>query len=327
MIGVQDQVACRKRLAIKVVKKWRNLVYRNRLRKQREPERILSLFDNDLQIVGGNRCLHVSSKAEIYGTHSSDIFDLLKARPRVLESTQPYPTVDSPHVYSPYSSKVSSPPFTSSIPTSSSSPSKSQLIYESEVSHERSADASLPQPTNPYTPYKSHTYTPHSLITEEKFCNKTEDLSYGHSNRNIGKIKNIVLEGDTGVEGYVKGGKGYGLAYAAPRRPISFVSPLLSSSSLSLLPPQSQTSLLKSQFTSKISTEVRDINDRKIDDIALIRWNENKNEDKNKSSNEYNYEVKDNDRSNKSIQSERKNILALEIINFISEMKNSDHKS
>jgi hypothetical protein len=269
---MQDQTAYRRKLALKAAKKWKNLVYRNRLQKQREPDRMLKLFDQEAYALNDDRSLKDISRDVATGTLSSDILNLLKAQPRVLESTPSYltvgyslhPSYEIPSPSSLYSfSKISN----TSVPIHS----KGEFTFETESANQHSKQF------NSCIPYKCHTDTPYSHISQINFDGKIANLP--QTCRNIGKIDSIE---DIKGERY-KGGKGYGLAYAAPRRPISFISP-------SPLPPK-----------------------------LLLQSTENNVKCRN--------EVEVKDRSNKSIQDERKNLLAMEIINFISEMKNCKVKS
>jgi hypothetical protein len=263
---MQDQAAYRKRLAVKAAKKWKNLVYRNRLRKLREPERVLKLFDKEVDP------LHNSRNARDISRPPSDLLDLLKARPRVLESTQSHSTAQ----YLPHSSfQVCSPPFHySSSKISNVSPpvpSKVGFILEAESVHQR------PKQFNPCIPHKCHPDIQYSR-TEQKNL----DVRIENSSQTIENIREKDSIEDIRAERH-KGAKYYGLAYAAPRRPISFTSP----SSLSTKPSEQST----------------------------------------KDNVEYSSETKIKNESNISVQNERKNLLAMEIISFISEMKNSKVRS
>lgn len=261
-IGMQDQAAYRKRLAIKAAKKWKNLVYRNRLRTLREPERVFKLFDKEADI------LHNSRSAGNLSRPSSDMLDLLKARPRVLESTQSHSTAQ----YLAHSSfQVCSPPFHySSSKISNVSPpvpSKVESILEAESVYQR------PKQFDSCIPYKCHSDIQYSRTEHKNLDGRIENSSQTWEKDSIEDIR---------TERY-KAAKYYGLAYAAPRRPISFTSP----SSLSTKPSEQST----------------------------------------KDNVEYSNESKIKIESNISVQNERKNILAMEIINFISEMKNSKVRS
>jgi len=259
-IGMQDQTAYRRRLALKAAKKWKNLVYRNRLRKQREPDRILKLFDQEVDTLNDGKSLQDISRDTTTSTLSSDILNLLKARPRVLESTPSYSTAG----YSPHPPhQISSPPslyFSSkTLDTSPPVHSNGTSTFETESANQYSKQC------NPCIPYKTHTDILYSHISQKNFDGKIANFGKIDSTENIRAEK-------------YKGGKGYGLAYAAPRRPISF-------KSSSPLPPK------------------------------LIQQSTENNVECRKG-----IEVKDS--SNESIQDERKNLLAMEIINFISEMEN-----
>jgi hypothetical protein len=264
---MQDQTAYRRRLALKAAKKWKNLVYHNRLRKQREPDRILKLFDQEVDALKDSKSLQDISRDITTGTLSSDILNLLKARPRVLESTPSYSTAG----YSPHPPhQIPSPPslYSSSKILDTSPPvhSNGTSTFETESANQHSKQC------NPCIPYKTHTDILYSHISQKNFDGKIANLPQTFGN--FGKIDSTE---DIRAEKY-KGGKGYGLAYAAPRRPISF-------KSSSPLPPK------------------------------LIQQSTENNVECRK-------EIEVKDSFNESIQDERKNLLAMEIINFISEMEN-----